>query len=219
MAVDISAAPVTEQRTVTYSFPGHEFAPADRMSCAVANGPLTPVPTSTTSVDTTTTVLATTTTVAETTTTTVAPTTTTIPLSESVIAILEDRDDLKSFLELVDRAGLRAYFSDPNVAFTMMAPNNDPLEFCTPACPPVDVDEGAVREFVLARVITGEVLPSSDLDDGKVTQFDFGSPQTVANGYPESIAISGAGQDLVLLIEFDLRAANGVVHIGGIIGG
>jgi uncharacterized surface protein with fasciclin (FAS1) repeats len=232
MTADISTAPVTEERTVTYSFPGHEFAPGDRMSCAVVNGPLAPTPTTTTTVpESTTTVPETTTTVAATTTTTtVAATTTTTtavappatdppatdpPATDpptqpaTVVEVIEANPDLSLFADAIEVAGLSEQLSGSG-PFTIVAPNNTAIEqLLVGATPPDLTDPATAKDFVLAYVLTGEELTSEDLAALTSITFDVG-PEQVIDATVSPITIGGAE-----VVAADAMADTGVVHTLG----
>jgi uncharacterized surface protein with fasciclin (FAS1) repeats len=233
MTVDISAALVTEERTATYSFPGHEFAPGDRMSCPIANGPLAPTPTTvpdptTTVPETTTTVAATTTTVAATTTTTVASTTTVVEttttvaeatttttvappaLKSTVVEVIDGNPDLSSFANLITVAGLRDQLNAQDSTFTIVAPNNTAIaDLLAGPTPPNLDDQATAQAFVLAHVLTGQVLTSDLLVDGETITFDVGDPQTIVVA-DSTITIGGAP-----VVAADATADTGVVHTLG----
>ncbi len=233
MTVDISASPVSEERLVTYSFPGHEFAPGDRMSCAVANGPLAPTTTTTTVPDPTTTVLETTTTVAETTTTTtttVAPPATDPPATDppatdppatdppatdppatapptqpaTVLEIIEGNPDLSMFNDAITTADLRDQLSAPG-SFTIVAPNDAAMG----ANPSDLTDQAAAKAFVLSYVNSDEALTSADLETRDDIKFDVG-PVRVIVVTGSTITIGGAE-----VVGAEQVADTGVVHTLG----
>ena len=195
--VKTSTEPVTEPRNVVYSFSGVKFVPGDSATCPILSGDMNVEPTTTTTPETTTTTPETTTTTPETTTTTPEP--------ETVLEIIQNREDLSLFNQAIIVAGLESDLKGPG-PFTIMAPDDEAMKQLTDA--PDLTDEATAKDFVNAHVLRGEELERDDFVDGKKITFEDGVERLVAVSGP-TIMIDNAE---VLDEPAAEQADNGIVH-------
>ena len=195
--VKTSTEPVTEPRNVVYSFSGVKFVPGDSATCPILSGDMNVEPTTTTTPETTTTTPETTTTTPETTTTTPEP--------ETVLEIIQNREDLSLFNQAIIVAGLESDLKGPG-PFTIMAPDDEAMKQLTDA--PDLTDEATAKDFVNAHVLRGEELERDDFVDGKKITFEDGVERLVAVSGP-TIMIENAE---VLDEPAAEQADNGIVH-------
>ena len=195
--VKTSTEPVTEPRNVVYSFSGVKFVPGDSATCPILSGDMNVEPTTTTTPETTTTTPETTTTTPETTTTTPEP--------ETVLEIIQNREDLSLFNQAIIVAGLESDLKGPG-PFTIMAPDDEAMKQLTDA--PDLTDEATAKDFVNAHVLRDEELERDDFVDGKKITFEDGVERLVAVSGP-TIMIDNAE---VLDEPAAEQADNGIVH-------
>jgi uncharacterized surface protein with fasciclin (FAS1) repeats len=209
----VPPADETQPVVANYAFPNFEFVAGDVVRCTVSDGVGPPPTSSTTVVETTTTVpeSTTTTTVPETTTTTstttTTTTTTTVP-GTTAMDVLEGRADLSGFVDLIDFAGLRDEFSDPTARLTVFAPDDDAIDALVndPSAPDLS-DPDVVEEIVLTHVNTTDVLSSTTLLSLSEVTVENGGPHPIDDTVTPP-TVGGAG-----LIEVDVTASNGVIHL------
>ena len=223
--VKTSTEPVTEPRNVVYSFSGVKFVPGDSATCPILSGDMNVEPTTTTTPETTTTTPETTTTTPETTTTTpetttttpetttttpettttTPETTTTTPEPETVLELIQNREDLSLFNQAIIVAGLESDLKGPG-PFTIMAPDDEAMKQLTDA--PDLTDEATAKDFVNAHVLRGEELERDDFVDGEKITFEDGVERLVAVS-GSTIMIDNAE---VLDEPAAEQADNGIVH-------
>ena len=188
--VKTSTEPVTEPRNVVYSFSGVKFVPGDSATCPILSGDMNVEPTTTTTPETT---------------TTTPETTTTTPEPETVLEIIQNREDLSLFNQAIIVAGLESDLKGPG-PFTIMAPDDEAMKQLTDA--PDLTDEATAKDFVNAHVLRGEELERDDFVDGKKITFEDGVERLVAVSGP-TIMIDNAE---VLDEPAAEQADNGIVH-------
>ena len=181
--VKTSTEPVTEPRNVVYSFSGVKFVPGDSATCPILSGDMNVEPTTTTTPETT----------------------TTTPEPETVLEIIQNREDLSLFNQAIIVAGLESDLKGPG-PFTIMAPDDEAMKQLTDA--PDLTDEATAKDFVNAHVLRGEELERDDFVDGKKITFEDGVERLVAVSGP-TIMIDDAE---VLDEPAAEQADNGIVH-------
>ena len=181
--VKTSTEPVTEPRNVVYSFSGVKFVPGDSATCPILSGDMNVEPTTTTTPETT----------------------TTTPEPETVLEIIQNREDLSLFNQAIIVAGLESDLKGPG-PFTIMAPDDEAMKQLTDA--PDLTDEATAKDFVNAHVLRGEELERDDFVDGKKITFEDGVERLVAVSGP-TIMIDNAE---VLDEPAAEQADNGIVH-------
>ena len=132
---------------------------------------------------------------------------------ETLVGVIESRDDLATFKVALDAAGYTRFFDQKSRywRWTFFAPNNDAF-----AAIPADAlaalldDKRALRE-VLLRHVAYRKITSGELSDGSVVR-------TIGARVAVDISDAGVTFNGAPLLEADLNASNGVLHIvGGII--
>ena len=132
---------------------------------------------------------------------------------ETLVGVVDSRDELSTFKAALDIAGFTPFFDQDSRFFkwTIFAPNNEAF-----AAVPADAlaalldDRRALRRVLLRHVAFGKIT-SNHLADGGVVRtiggrlsVDFSEDGVTFNGSP--------------LVEADLEASNGIIHIvGGVI--
>lgn len=132
---------------------------------------------------------------------------------DTLVGVIESRDELATFKVALDASGFTPLFAQESRfwKWTIFAPNNEAF-----AAIPADAlgalleDKRALRRVLLRHVAFGQIT-SADLTDGGVVRtiggrlaVDFSDAGVSFNGSP--------------LVEADLKASNGVIHIvGGVI--
>lgn len=234
VTAEISPEPVTEPRTVRYSFGSVEFVTGDSLICPILSGDPNSETTTTVLTESSTTLAAattvpattavpttlppvttapppevTTTTAAATTTTTIAATsTTTVAIKTTVVELIEGRDDLTAFAAAITTSGLRDQLNAQDSVVTIVAPNDTAVaELLASPNPPDLTDSVSAQAFVLAHVKSGEVLTSTDLSMlTEITFDDRVNRAVVVTG--STITIGGAE----VIDPPDATADTGVVH-------
>ena len=181
--VKTSTEPVTEPRNVVYSFSGVKFVPGDSATCPILSGDMNVEPTTTTTPETT----------------------TTTPEPETVLEIIQNREDLSLFNQAIIVAGLESDLKGPG-PFTIMAPYDEAMKQLTDA--PDLTDEATAKDFVNAHVLRGEKLERDDFVDGEEITFEDGVERLVAVS-ESTIMIDNAE---VLDVPAAEQADNGIVH-------
>jgi uncharacterized surface protein with fasciclin (FAS1) repeats len=129
---------------------------------------------------------------------------------ETLVGVIESRDDLATFKVALDAAGYTRFFDQKSRywRWTFFAPNNDAF-----AAIPADAlaalldDKRALRGVLLRHLAYGKIT-SADLSDGSVVR-------TIGGRLAVDISDSGATFNGAPLLEADLSASNGVLHIVG----
>ena len=129
---------------------------------------------------------------------------------ETLVGVIESRDDLATFKVALDTAGYTRFFDQKSRywRWTFFAPNNDAF-----AAIPADAlaalldDKRALRGVLLRHVAYGKIT-SADLSDGSVVR-------TIGGRLAVDISDEGATFNGSPLLEADLSASNGVLHIVG----
>jgi uncharacterized surface protein with fasciclin (FAS1) repeats len=202
-------------RTATYRFLGYRFLAGDVTTCVISNGSSGSGASSTAgesgATPTTSTVPPVTTIPTET--TTPSPTTepgTTQPATtvSTVMSVIDSRADLSALSDLIDWAGLRATLEDPNATLTFFAPNNEALTDLGLVPDELDdSDQAMVRDILLSHLHRGDALSSAEVVALTEIDVEFGGAQPIdAEFDPPTFGF-------VDIIEFDLFAGNGVVHV------
>ena len=132
---------------------------------------------------------------------------------ETLVGVIESRDELSTFKAALDASGYTPFFDQKSRywKWTVFAPNNEAF-----AAIPADAlgalleDKRALRG-VLLRHIAFRKITSGDLSDGAVVQ-------TIRGRLAVDVSDTGVTFNGAALLEADLNASNGVLHIvGGII--
>ena len=132
---------------------------------------------------------------------------------ETLVGVIESRDDLSTFKAELDASGYTPFFDQKSRywRWTFFAPNNEAF-----AAIPADAlgalleDKRALRE-VLLRHIAFRKITSGVLSDGGIVR-------TISGRLEVDISDTGATFNGTPLVEADLNASNGVLHIvGGVI--
>jgi uncharacterized surface protein with fasciclin (FAS1) repeats len=129
---------------------------------------------------------------------------------ETLVGVIESRDELATFKVALDAAGYTRFFDQKSRywRWTFFAPNNDAF-----AAIPADAlaalldDKRALRGVLLRHLAYGKIT-SADLSDGSVVR-------TIGGRLAVDITDSGATFNGAPLLEADLSASNGVLHIVG----
>jgi uncharacterized surface protein with fasciclin (FAS1) repeats len=129
---------------------------------------------------------------------------------ETLVGVIESRDDLATFKVALDAAGYTRFFDQKSRywKWTFFAPNNDAF-----AAIPADAlaalldDKQALRRVLLRHVAYGKIT-SADLSDDSVVR-------TIGGRLAVDISDEGATFNGAPLLEADLSASNGVLHIVG----
>ncbi len=133
---------------------------------------------------------------------------------ETLVGVIESRDELATFKVALDTLGYTRVFDRKSSywKWTMFAPNNEAF-----AAIPADAlsalleDRRALRGVLLRHIVYGKVT-SGDLSDGGIVRTAGWDRVSVAIG-EGGVTFNGAP-----LVEADLKASNGVIHIiGGVI--
>ena len=217
MSVEIRSNDPESDQEVVYAFPNYVFLPGDAVTCKLTSTAPVETTTTTSTTVTETTVPETTTpetTVVETTVPpTAAPTTppptaapTTVPpVTESAWDIIQTNPDLSGVKSLVDAAdpSILALLSDVNATITLFAPSNDAITTANPDL----TDQAAVTALLGAHVDSTQVLLAADV---------LALPSVpVANGGPQPVDAAAQTIGGATVVQADLPAANGVIHIIG----
>jgi len=120
--------------------------------------------------------------------------------------VIDNSPALTGLRALIEFAELEAVFQDPDASITLFAPTDQAIDEATNVVPPPDLDDpDFVRSLLLAHVNTDDVLLAANVLALPEVIVDGGGPQPVdaAAG-----TVGGA-----MLIQTDVRAANGVIHV------
>lgn len=131
----------------------------------------------------------------------------------TVVDVAASNDDFSTLVTAVDSAGLAETLSGDG-PFTVFAPVNDAFA----ALPPGTLDSLLLPENQdqLTAVLTYHVVPqeamSDDLSDGMTVTTVQGQPLTV--GVTDAgVTLTDATGNTVSVVQADIEAGNGVVHI------
>ncbi len=133
---------------------------------------------------------------------------------QSLVHVASDREDLSTFVTALTASGLAPTFDSikPDPSYTIFAPDNDAFA----ALDSETLDQllanptGPLADILRLHVVEGTFL-AEDLFDGQLLTSLSGETLRVTLG--KGVQVNG-----VPVIEADLRAANGVIHIlGGIL--
>ncbi len=129
---------------------------------------------------------------------------------ETLVGVIDSRDDLATFKVALDAAGYTRFFDQKSRywRWTFFAPNNDAFgAIPTDALAALLDDKRALRGVLLRHIAYGKIT-SADLSDGAVVR-------TIGGRLAVDISDSGATFNGAPLLEADLDASNGVLHIVG----
>lgn len=132
---------------------------------------------------------------------------------ETLIDVVDSRDELSTFRTVLDLTGYGPFFDQRSRywKWTFFAPNNDAFaEIPADALSALIEDKRALRGVLRRHIAYGEIT-SADLSDGAIVR-------TLANRLEVRIDDGGVSFNGAPLVEADLDASNGVVHIiGGVL--
>ena len=128
---------------------------------------------------------------------------------ETLVGVVESRDELATFKVALDAAGYTSFFDQKSSywKWTIFAPNNEAF-----AAIPVDAlsalleDRRALRGVLLRHLAFGKVT-SGDLSDGGMLR-PLSRDKINVDISEEGVTLNG-----VPLVEADLEASNGIIHI------
>jgi uncharacterized surface protein with fasciclin (FAS1) repeats len=128
--------------------------------------------------------------------------------------ILESKkDSLSSFLKIIDISGLRGTIHAYG-AYTLFAPTNEAVDkYLSDRGLTLDKLTDSVAAGIVKYHLVADTIKSSDFVDGRLPMANFSSKfittQTVADPTGVNVIVNRQGK----LMERDLRAGNGYVHI------
>jgi len=132
----------------------------------------------------------------------------------TLVGLIDSRDDLSTFKVALDAAGYTRFldYASRYWKWTLLAPNNTAFEAVpADALAALLEDRHALRGVLNRHIAFGQIL-STDLSDGLEAPVVSHDTVTVAIN-EDGVSFNGAP-----LVEADLEASNGVIHvIGGII--
>lgn len=127
---------------------------------------------------------------------------------ETLIGVVESREELSTFKTVLDLTGYASFF-DQNSRYwkwTFFAPTNEAFDAIPADALSALIDDRRALRGVLRRHIAFGEITSNTLTDGI-------SVRTLGNRLSVSISDNGVSFNGSSLIEADLKASNGVVHI------
>ncbi len=133
---------------------------------------------------------------------------------ETLVGVIESRDELATFKVALDALGYTRVFDRKSSywKWTMFAPNNEAFAAIPPDALSALLDDRRALRGVLLRHISYGKITSGDLTDGGTVRTAGWDRVSVAIG-EDGVTFNGAP-----LVEADLEASNGVIHIiGGVI--
>ena len=134
------------------------------------------------------------------------------PTPQSLVDVASERDDLSTFVTAVGAAGLAPTFDSTRKwpAYTIFAPNNTAFEALPEGALASLLEDptGALADVLKLHVVRGR-LESSRLYDGQILKTLSGDRLTV------TIADGEVRINSALVVEPDLLAENGVLHVMG----
>jgi uncharacterized surface protein with fasciclin (FAS1) repeats len=209
MAVEVDVPDPSVDQIAGYSFPNYQFLAGDTVTCRLSSTrPVETTTTTSTTIEETTTTAATTTTVAPSTT---VPVVTVPPQPEATLwDVIVNSPGLSELRALVELAGLQDVLSDPDATLTLLAPSNQAISAALGGVGAPDFDNPAVVEAVLLTHV-------DDTQSLLITQLLALSPPefVVVNPGPHPIDASANPPTIggAQILEADIEAANGVLHV------
>lgn len=124
--------------------------------------------------------------------------------------IVDERDDLSTFGDVLEDAGLANELSTGSGPFTIFAPTNEAFKRLGANLNNLLKKENKVEltNSLVYHTIAGEALFSDDLKDGESLEMSQGDEAVIKIKFGEIIEINNAN-----IIEANVRATNGVIHV------
>ena len=128
----------------------------------------------------------------------------------TLLSLAQQNPKLSKFVGLVQMAGLTSMLTGSNSnPVTLLAPSNSALEAIAPQITTLSKPENktALVNLVKNHIVTGNV-PAANLSTVRETQSLHGDALTVGKTATGGLTVGGAN-----VVESDLKASNGTVHI------